>query len=153
LKNDDQSQLEIDKLIASLESSTGAETASDTFDSIQSVSGIVPKTEKTGGDTESSGNYYIVVEGDTLGKIASMTGVSIDEIRKKNRLDKDVVKLGQKLIIPGKSNYKVYRVTKGDTLNKIATLFHTTPEKLTKINDISDPRKLKTGMEIKVPKE
>lgn len=142
---------------------------------------------KTANSIENTGNYYIVVEGDTLRKIATKTGTSIDEIRKKNHLDKDVVKLGQKLIIPGKSsdktlvsdahsrinpkppanavgpmqkpaataagNYKLYRVGKGDTLNKIATLFHTTPENLSKINNISDPRKLKTGMEIKVPKE
>lgn len=142
---------------------------------------------KTANSMENSGNYYIVCEGDTLIKIATKTGTSIDEIRKKNHLDKDVVKLGQKLIIPGKpvdkalvsdanshinpkppanavgpvqkpaasaaGNYKLYRVGKGDTLNKISTLFHTTPENLSKINNISDPRKLKTGMEIKVPKE
>ncbi|MFA6292021.1 MAG: LysM peptidoglycan-binding domain-containing protein [Victivallales bacterium] len=142
-----------------------------------------PKQVKPGDSPENTGNYYIVVEGDTLRKIASKTGVSIDEIRKINRLDKDVVKLGQKLIIPGKTagrtpvsaanakkpvnvavdpkksstapagNYKTYRVGKGDTLNKIAALFHTTPENLAKINDIGDPRKLKAGMEIKVPKE
>ena len=146
-----------------------------------------PKQVKSGDSPENTGNYYIIVEGDTLRKIAAKTGVSIDEIRKINRLDKDVVKLGQKLIIPGKSgdktlipavnpqsnikqpinaavdspkqsvvsagNYKAYRVGKGDTLNKIAVLFHTTPENLAKINDISDPRKLKAGMEIKVPKE
>ena len=144
------------------------------------------KPVKSGDSPENTGNYYIVVEGDTLRKIAAKTGVSIDEIRKKNRLDKNVVKLGQKLIIPGKSgdktvvpavkpqgntkqpvntavdspkpsansgDYKSYRVEKGDTLNKIAVLFHTTPENLAKINDISDPRKLKSGMEIKVPKE
>ena len=145
------------------------------------------KPVKSSGLSESSGNFYIVVEGDSLRKIATKTGVSIDEIRKKNHLDKDVVKLGQKLFIPGKSNdkvlpvitstqgaskqnvntsitspkplvtsagaYKPYRVGKGDTLTKIATLFHISPEKLAKINDISDPGKLKAGMEIKVPKE
>ena len=152
----------------------------------QAATETLPKPVKLAGSPEISGNYYIVVEGDTLRKIATKTGVSIDEIRKKNRLDKDVVKIDQKLIIPGKSNdkppvstvnsqgsrkqpvtvaispkpstasvgnYKVYRVGKGDTLNKIAALFRTSPENLAKINDISDPRKLKAGMEIKVPKE
>ena len=146
-----------------------------------------PKPAKAVGSPENSGNYYIVVEGDTLSKVATKTGASIDEIRKKNHLDKDIVKIGQKLFIPGLSNdktlppavnsqgtrkqpvnattisskpstasvgnYKVYRVGKGDTLNKIAALFRTSPENLAKINDISDPRKLKAGMEIKVPKE
>ena len=55
--------------------------------------------------------------------------------------------------VPSAVEYKTYQVGKGDTLNKIATLFHTTPEKLAKMNNISDPRKLKTGMELKVPKE
>ncbi len=145
------------------------------------------KPVKSSGLSESSGNFYIVVEGDSLRKVATKTGVSIDEIRKKNHLEKDVVKLGQKLIIPGKSNdkslpaavstqsagkktvntavisskplmtsagaYKTYRVEKGDTFTKIAALFHISPEKLAKINDISDPGKLKAGMEIRVPKE
>ena len=98
-----------------------------------------------------------------------------------------MVKLGQKLSIPGKSNdkfipvvtsaqgagkktvdtaaisskplvvaagaYKTYRVEKGDTFTKIAALFHISPEKLAKINNISDPGKLKAGIEIKGPKE
>jgi LysM repeat protein len=180
-------QKDLEKLLASLDRSSGTSSLPET-------SAIDPTTVETLtnpvnpiGFTESSGNYYIVVEGDTLMKIAVNTGVSINDIRKKNRLEKDVVKIGQKLIIPGKSEnktlvsavntrdpqkqpisttaispkllsgttgaYKTYRVEKGDTLNKIAILSHTTPENLVKINNISDPRKLKVGMEIKVPRE
>lgn len=175
---------DIDKLISSSDPSSEIPEASGIDNS---PAGTPQQPVKTVAPIENSGNYYIVEEGDTLRKIATKTGVSIDEIRKKNHLDKDVVKLGQKLIIPGKSKdktpvavanpkdvgkqpdnavknspksstppvgaYKSYRVEKGDTLNKIAVLFHTSPEKLSKINDISDPRKLKVGMEIKVPKE
>ena len=175
--------VDINGLLASLDSSSENTETPETSAVDQSVPENLSNPVKPAGSPEISGNYYIVVEGDTLGKIASKTGVSIDEIRKKNRLDKDVVKIDQKLIIPGKSNdktllatvsrkqpvntvavspkpsansagdYKLYRVEKGDTLNKIATLFRTSPENLAKINNIGDPRKLKAGMEIKVPKE
>ncbi|MCX6983148.1 MAG: LysM peptidoglycan-binding domain-containing protein [Lentisphaerae bacterium] len=179
--------VDINGLLASLDSSPENTETPETSAVDQSVPENLSTQVKTAGSPEISGNYYIVVEGDTLGKIASKTGVSIDEIRKKNRLDKDVVKIDQKLTIPGKSNdkpllatvnsqvsrkqpvntvavsskpsavsagdYKLYRVGKGDTLNKIATLFRTSPENLAKINGIGDPRKLKAGTEIKVPKE
>ena len=165
--------------------SSESTSASETLAVDQPPAETLPPPVKTAAPAESSGNFYIVVEGDTLSKIAAKTGVSIDDIRKKNRIDKDVVKLGQKLIIPEKSNvkpfsasnpqsslkqpgnapvtspkppatsgnYKTYRVEKGDTLNKIAALSHTSPENLAKINNIGDPRKLKVGTEIKVPKE
>jgi LysM repeat protein len=161
--------------------------ASETPAIASSAAEPLAKPIKTAILPETSDNSYIVIEGDTLRKIAAKTGVSVDVIRKKNRLDKDVVRLGQKLIIPGKSNdkapvstanmqnnlkqpvnangasskpsvpsageYKTYQVGKGDTLSKIATLFHTSPEKLSKMNNIGDPRKLKMGMELKIPKE
>jgi LysM repeat protein len=188
--NDDETEqppLDLDKLIASPDSSSEGTTAvPETPGIVHSPAGVLPKPVKSVAPPENSGNYYIVVEGDTLSKIANNTGASADEIRKKNHLEKDVVKIGQKLLIPGKSDdkvsaavnaqsirrqpvnagtispkpsaasvggYKVYRVGKGDTLTKIAAFFHISPEKLAKINDISDPRKLKSGMEIKVPKE
>ncbi len=180
-------QKDLEKLLASLDRSSGTYSLPGTSAIDPTTTENLPNPVNPIGFTENPGNYYIVVEGDTLMKIAVNTGVSINDIRKKNRLEKDVVKIGQKLIIPGKSDnktlvsaanardsqkqpanttaispkpssgtvgaYKTHRVEKGDTLNKIASLSHTTPENLAKINNISDPRKLKVGMEIKVPAE
>jgi len=44
-----------------------------------------------------------------------------------------------------------YKVKAGDTFYKIAKIYKTTPDVVMKTNGISDPRKLKIGMELKVP--
>jgi len=49
--------------------------------------------------------------------------------------------------------YEVYIVKKNDTLSKIARLSNTTVDELEKINSITDPAKLKEGMELKVPRK
>jgi LysM repeat protein len=49
------------------------------------------------------------------------------------------------------SAYQIYKVVSGDTLYKIARQFNTKPDVIAKINNISDPSKLKIGAEIKVP--
>jgi LysM repeat protein len=179
--------VDINKLLASLDQSSGNASASATSVIAPAAVGTFAKPAKTVGSPESSGNSYVVVEGDTLWKIAAKTGGSVDDIRKNNSLAGDMIRVGQKLIITEKSNYKAlvatindqsnlkqpvnasgiseklpavssdncksYHIEKGDTLNKIATLFRISPGKLAKFNNISDPRKLKVGMEIKVPKE
>lgn len=50
---------------------------------------------------QSDGNKYKVQYGDYLGKIAGKYGVSIDKIRRINRLDSDELEVGQVLVIPG----------------------------------------------------
>jgi len=45
---------------------------------------------------------YKVVRGDTLGAIAAAFGVTVDEIKKANQLKNDLIREGQKLVIPKK---------------------------------------------------
>jgi LysM repeat protein len=47
-----------------------------------------------------SGNEHIVQKSETLTSIAKSSGVTIAELRKANNLTNDVLKVGQKLIIP-----------------------------------------------------
>ncbi len=79
-----------------------------------------------------------VTKGDVLGSISSRYNVSIDAIRRANKLKSDLIKIGQNLLIPGStvleeqvaafatdspvSNPVVvkYRVSEGDTLWNIA---------------------------------
>lgn len=60
----------------------------------------------SGGTSTSSGSgsKYIVKSGDTLSKIASNYGTTVDAIRKANNLWKDFLYPGQALTIPGQSS-------------------------------------------------
>ncbi|HVM59265.1 MAG TPA: LysM peptidoglycan-binding domain-containing protein [Verrucomicrobiae bacterium] len=60
-----------------------------------------------GGSTNPSagvvnGGEYAVQKGDTLTSIAKNNGVTVAELRKANNLTSDSLKIGQKLVIPGK---------------------------------------------------
>lgn len=47
-------------------------------------------------------DQYTVHPGDTLWSIAERFGVKVDELKSANKLDKDLVLIGQRVIIPGK---------------------------------------------------
>ena len=63
---------------------------------------------------------YTVQEGDTIGKIASNFGISVDAIKDSNGLDSDIIKPGQTLNIPT-SDGMIYTVARGDTLIAIVS--------------------------------
>ncbi len=76
-----------------------------------------PRPEKV--QTASAGKY-LVVSGDTLGGIARRYGISRDAIRQANGLNGDVIRLGQKLIIP--TSDKLVRIaSRRKTSRKTAT--------------------------------
>lgn len=50
-----------------------------------------------------TGTVYVVRSGDNLIKIANATGVSVPQLRAANNLPTDQIRVGQKLIIPGKA--------------------------------------------------
>jgi len=105
---------------------------------------------------------YKVKRGDTLAKIARKFGVSVSEIKRRNRLRSSRIYAGQKLIIPTKrkssskssSKTKVklvsYKVKRGDTLAKIAAKFGTTVSELKRINRLRSSR-IYVGQRLKVP--
>jgi len=59
-----------------------------------------------GGPAQAAGptnpNEHIVQKGETLTSIAKTSGVTIADLRKANNLTSDVLKVGQKLVIPSK---------------------------------------------------
>ncbi|ADU96327.1 Peptidase M23 [Thermovibrio ammonificans HB-1] len=106
---------------------------------------------------------YRVKRGDSLGKIAQKFHVTVRELKRANRLKGNTIYVGQKLVIPVKSNgrlkreksatrtvYRIYRVKRGDTLGKIAARFHTTVRELKKINRLRSNR-IYVGQRLKVP--
>ena len=78
---------------------------------------------------------YIVEVGDTLYSIAKNNNITVDKLKLLNNLNDDIIKVGQKLLVPIKD--KVYTVQKGDTLFQIALSNNTTVEKLMDLNNLS----------------
>ncbi len=103
---------------------------------------------------------YRVKRGDTLGKIASRFGVTVRQIKKRNKLRSNTIYPGQRLVIPTKSKRErksktkvkliTYRVKRGDTLGKIAKRFGTTVRELKRINRLGGS-KVFVGQRLKVP--
>ena len=93
---------------------------------------------------------YIVQKGDNLYTIANKYDVTIDDIKKLNKLSTNTLQIGQVLKIPGSTNYNTYIVKKGDTLWDIAELYGTTVNKLMTINNLTTTT-LKIGQNLLIP--
>lgn len=85
----------------------------------------------------SSVNTYTVASGDTLYSIAKKFDVSVDEIKETNGLSSNMLKVGQKLIIP-KDRETTYVVKSGDTLYSIAKKFNMAVDELKKLNNLTN---------------
>jgi LysM repeat protein len=119
--------------------------------------------------TESAGTEYVVVKGDTLGKIAKRNGVGLKALEAANPdVQPTKLKVGQKLTIPaggaavsattsttsvdttGAGGEEVYVVKSGDTLTKIAKSHSTTVKAIESENNLSTT-KIKVGQKLKIP--
>lgn len=79
---------------------------------------------------------YVVKSGDNLTELAKVFNLSINEIKKTNRLKRSTLLVGQKLKIPG-TKKGVYTVKRGDHLIGVSKNFNTPLEALIKINDLN----------------
>ena len=90
----------------------------------------------------SSDITYIVKPGDTLYKIANDYGVSVNDIKKLNNLNSNIISIGEKLIIPKgntieETDYIVYQVKPNDTLFSISRQYNTTPQAIMEYNNLT----------------
>jgi LysM repeat protein len=120
---------------------------------------------------ETGGTEYVVVAGDTLGKIAKKNGVSLKALEAANPgVDSKHLKVKQKLTIPpgGTSagaapavsananatadagGETTYVVKSGDTLHKIAKKFHVTVKAIETANSLTTTS-IKVGKKLKIP--
>lgn len=119
---------------------------------------------------EASGSEYIVVSGDTLGKIAKKNGVSLKALEAANPdVNPKRLKVKQKLIIPAGGSAPSgiaaapgelasadtgtgtsYTVKSGDTLHRIAKRFGTSVKAIEAENNLSTT-KIKVGQKLKIP--
>ncbi len=102
--------------------------------------GQVLKVSLSNGEGENEGiQYYIVQPGDNLYKIATMYGLTVDELKAANNLTSNLLSIGQNLIIPSKAlvSNEVYQVQPGDTLYSIARKFNTTVTAIQSLNNLT----------------
>lgn len=84
----------------------------------------------------SLGSSYTVSSGDTLYSIAKKFGISVPKLKEVNKLDGNMLSIGQKLVIPLVED-TTYVVKSGDTLYKIARDFNTTVDELKRLNNLA----------------
>jgi len=93
---------------------------------------------------------YVVVEGDTIAKIAGRFGVSVNTILWANGLSStSLVKPGQKLKVPSVSGV-VHTVVRGDTLGRIAQKYAVS-ESTIRDSNIVDGDNLSIGQTLVIP--
>ena len=93
---------------------------------------------------------YIVREGDSLGAIAKMFGVTTNTISWANDISRGVIRPGQNLIILPISGVR-HTVGKGDTIQSIAKKYKADITEVAQYNHLTTDAKLATGDVVLVP--
>lgn len=104
----------------------------------------IPKTTVPPDET-----IYTVVSGDSLYGIASRYNITVDELKRYNNLESDLLFIGQKLKIPPKSG-TTYTVVSGDNLIKIANMYGVNAEDIKKANNLTSDL-IFVGQELLIP--
>ena len=118
----------------------------------------VGQTLRVKGIPETNNEIYFVKSGDTLYGIASRFGVSVDELKRYNNLNSNVLSIGQQLYVPtGQmveeiigTNYDTYVVKTGDSLFNIASRYGISVDELKSTNNL-DSDVLFVGQQLLVP--
>jgi LysM repeat protein len=121
---------------------------------------------------------YTVKRGDSLSKIANQYDTSVRAIKAANRLSSDLIRVGDKLVVPvsgsngassgmsvmtsdsissssttpsfSTSGARTHTVKSGEYPGKIASQYGITTDELLSLNNITDPRKIQVGKVLKV---
>ena len=104
------------------------------------------------GGNAPTGNTYVVKSGDTLYKISSNYGVSVDELKRVNNLTSNTLSIGQILTIPSSSvpSQTTYTVKSGDTLYRIASNYGVSVDTLKRANNLTS-NTLSVGQVLTIP--
>lgn len=102
---------------------------------------------------------HVVVKGETFYSISRSYGITVDDLLKANNLEQGaVLKVGQKLTVPGKDVEEPaaeapesYTVAKGDTLYSISRKSGSTVDAVRTLNGFTEDSVLKVGQVIKLP--
>ncbi|MBL4673943.1 MAG: N-acetylmuramoyl-L-alanine amidase [Arenicella sp.] len=98
---------------------------------------------------------HVVVRGDSLSKISAHYNVTINALKRVNRLTKDTVYKGQKIKIPGgvraKKLVTKHTVKRGDTLSEIAEQYGVTIKQMMLANGLPSGI-VRLGQTLKIPR-
>lgn len=97
-------------------------------------------------------NYYVVKKGDTLWSIAKKYGLTVDELKKLNKLSTNNLSIGQKLVVSpvASDNENKYIVKSGDTLYSISRKYGVSVNELMAYNNLSTTF-LQVGQILNIP--
>ena len=100
----------------------------------------------------SSTDLYVVKKGDTLWSIAKKYSISVDELKRLNDLDNNMLSIGQVLRVSGDAatNNDIYIVKSGDTLYSIASRYGISVDNLKKYNNLTG-NVLSIGEQLYIP--
>ncbi len=109
-------------------------------------------------DNQPSGPVYIVQSGDNLTSIATQFGITQDELIAANAItDPNLLAVGDQLIIPGLEGITGVLMTRkvsfGSTLDTLAVENSVDRKLLTKLNHITSPIELYTGVSLIIPEK
>ncbi|MCV9878292.1 N-acetylmuramoyl-L-alanine amidase AmiB [Brenneria izbisi] len=115
----------------------------------RSSTSVTTPVEKRSGSNNGGTTRHTVVRGETLSAIASRYGVSMASIRELNKLNKDIVWVGQRLVIPASgSKQRVsmantkkaapvkHKVVRGDSLSAIAARYGVSMKAIQQANNM-----------------
>ena len=95
---------------------------------------------------------HTVEAGETLGQIASLLGVSVDQIVTSNRIrSTESLAAGQTLRVPQKGI--LHAIKEGQTLTDISLTYAVSVEEITAANRITNPEMIYAGEEILIPRD
>jgi membrane-bound lytic murein transglycosylase D len=122
------------------------------------ASGVAPvrtATPRTGPPVTS----YTVVRGDTLTRIASQFGISVDQLKAWNNLKSTRLSVGQRLRVAEENGQIdasnnppkiIHEVRRGETLNQIATTYKTTVDAILSWNNSDNLAVIHPGDQITI---
>ena len=116
-----------------------------------------PTTEEPLAEDETAGEGPVILEhtveaGETLDQIASLLGVSVDQIVTSNRIrSPESLTAGQTLRVPQEGILHVIKA--GQTLTDISLTYAVSVEEITTANRIANPEMIYAGEEILIPRD
>jgi LysM repeat protein len=142
-------------------------TTSNSMSALPSVATSAPPVAVTPPVVETATTEYVVIKGDTLGKIAKKNNVSLKALEAANPgVVPTKLKVGQKISLPAPSavapaaaattmadagvSGETYSVKSGDNLSKIAKAHGTTIKAIESLNNLTT-FKIKVGQKLKIP--
>lgn len=100
-----KAKADMKRALTPMRKSLPVEATSDTVERSSSAYGIDPEVPAVPGSTDSSlgstrsSAVHVVKPGETLYRISRRYGVTVDKVRKWNKLPDDIIEVGQKLIV------------------------------------------------------